>query len=247
MLLRPEAAGGAIEERSATPTQLVVRDERHEEPLPRRLPSSAERRAAAGSPASAAAGSTRAGSAARSTTRGTRELEVATLVGGPERGALRVGHAREHRQRDVLEPLAVERRQDLQPLTVERLGAGEVEVLGHEPGVLAPELHAAERPLRHLDKLVHLDGFMRKSAQPAFIACTASRTSSRPVTATASRSGARRLASRTSATPSMPGITMSVTNGSGLARRGAQRLVGGGCGARVACPAAASASRKSSW
>ena len=76
-------------------------------------------------------------------------------------------------------------------------------------------------------------GFVRKSAQPAFMACTASRTSSCPVTATASRSGSRRLASRTSAMPSSPGITMSVRRRSKCSSPSSgERLLGGGGGAR---------------
>ena len=82
------------------------------------------------------------------------QQELPLLVGDPERRALRVGRAREDREREVLQPLAVERPEDLEALSVERLRLHELEVLGEQLRVLPPEPHARERLLADLHELV---------------------------------------------------------------------------------------------
>jgi hypothetical protein len=88
---------------------------------------------------------------------------------------------------------------------------------------------------------------VRKSEQPAFIDSTASFTSSRPVTATTSRSGSRRLASRISPRPSRPGITMSVRSRSTRSAASTSSASSAEDEVRTACPAPVSTSRNSSW
>jgi hypothetical protein len=82
------------------------------------------------------------------------QRQLPLLVRDPERGALRVGDPGEHGEDQVLQPLHVQGGQDLQPLPVERLGAGEVQVLGEQPRVLAPEPHPRERAAAHVDELL---------------------------------------------------------------------------------------------
>ena len=150
VLVRPEATPGPVGEQGQ-PHRLLVDEQRHVEGLPlRRL-----RRQEGG------AGADRGGQLPLPRIQRRREgpaihqtavaaqAEVPLLVGHPDGGALSVGDPRQHRQRQVLEPFQVEGGQQRGALPEDRLALHELEVLGEQGRVLAPEPPALEGALHH--------------------------------------------------------------------------------------------------